>query len=56
MAYQPKAMDSNIRPSKVYNATININNAKSEKNYKTKEEVENNQQWGKILLSQNFST
>jgi hypothetical protein len=56
MADQPKAMDSNIRPSKVYNAMININNAKSEKNYTTKEEAENNQQWGEDLLQQNFST
>jgi len=42
----PKAMDSNTRPSKVYTTTININNAKSEEDYTIEEEVENNQQWG----------
>jgi hypothetical protein len=36
----PKAMDSNIKPSKVYIITTNINNAKSEEDYTTKEEVE----------------
>jgi hypothetical protein len=39
-------MDNKIEPSKVY-TIANINNARSEKNYTKKEEVENNSQWGK---------
>jgi hypothetical protein len=39
-------MDSNTRPSKVYTIATNINNAKIEEDYTTKEEGENNQQWG----------
>jgi hypothetical protein len=39
-------MDSKTRPSKVYTTTININNARSEKDYTIEEETENNQQWG----------
>jgi hypothetical protein len=38
----PKAMDNKTRPSKVYIIVININNSKSEKNYTTKEETDNN--------------
>jgi len=39
-------MDSKTRPSKVYTIAININNARSEKDYTTEEEIENNQHWG----------
>ncbi len=39
-------MDSNTRPLEVYTAATNINNARSEEDYTTEEEVENNQQWG----------
>jgi len=39
-------MDSKTRPSKVYTTVVNIHNSKSEKNYTTKEETDNNQQWG----------
>jgi hypothetical protein len=46
MAYNPKAMDSNTRPLKVYIAATNINNVRSEENYIIEEEIENNQQWG----------
>jgi hypothetical protein len=31
----PKVMDSKTRPSKVYTIAININNARSEKDYTT---------------------
>jgi len=37
-------MDNDIRPLEVYIVAININNARNEKDYTTKEEVENNQQ------------
>jgi hypothetical protein len=40
-----KAMDRKTTRSKVYIAA-NLNNARSEKNYTTKEEVENNLPWG----------
>ncbi len=42
----PKVMDSNTKPLKVYTTIININNVRSEENYTTKEETVNNQQWG----------
>jgi len=38
-------MGRKTTPSKVYIAT-NLNNARSEENYTTKEEVENNLPWG----------
>ncbi len=39
-------MDNKTTPPKVYIAT-NLNNARNEKNYTTKKEVENNLQWQK---------
>ncbi len=39
-------MDSKTRPSKVYTIAVNSNNARSEKDYTTEEEIENNQHWG----------
>jgi hypothetical protein len=50
----PKAMDNKTRPSKVY-IVANVSNVRNEEDYKTKKEVENNLQWGKIMLLQNFS-
>jgi hypothetical protein len=50
----PKAMDNKIRPSRVY-IVANVSNVRNEEDYTTKKEVENNLQWGKILLLQNFS-
>ncbi len=41
----PKAMDNKTKPLKVYTIT-NMNNARNENDYTTKEEVENNSQWG----------
>jgi len=41
----PKAMHNKTKPLKVY-TIANMNNARSENNYTTKEEVENNFQWG----------
>jgi hypothetical protein len=37
-------MDKNTTPLEVYIVVININNARSEEDYITKEEAENNQQ------------
>ncbi len=42
----PKAMDNKTRTSKVY-IIVNLNNVGSEEEYTTKNEVENNPQWGK---------
>jgi hypothetical protein len=42
----PKAMDNKTKPLKVYTIT-NMNNGGSENDYTTKEEIENNSQWGK---------
>jgi hypothetical protein len=39
-------MDSKTKPYEVHTIAANINNAKSEEDYTTEEEVENNQQWG----------
>jgi hypothetical protein len=50
----PKAMDNKTRPSKVYIAT-NVSNVGNDQDYTPKKEVENNLQWGKNLLLQNFS-
>jgi len=50
----PKAMDSKTKTLEVYIKT-NISNLMSEKYYITKEEVENNPQWGEELLLQKFS-
>jgi hypothetical protein len=50
----PKAMENKTRPSKVYIAT-NVSNVRNEKNYTTEKEIENNLQWEKNLLLQNFS-
>ncbi len=50
----PKAMENKTRPSKVYIAA-NVSNVRNEKNYTTKKEIENNLQWEKNLLLQNFS-
>jgi hypothetical protein len=36
-------MDTKTKPYEVYTIVTNINNAKSEEDYTTKEEVENNQ-------------
>jgi len=47
-------MDNKTRPSKVY-IVANVSNVGNEEDYKTKKEVENNLQWGKIMLLQNFS-
>jgi hypothetical protein len=49
----PKAMDNKIRPLKVY-IVVNLKNARSEKNYTTNEEVENNPQWGKEFATAKF--
>jgi len=38
----PKAMDKNTTPLEVYIVVININNARSEEDYITKEEAKNN--------------
>jgi len=38
-------MDNTTRTSKVY-IVVNLNNARSEEEYTTKNEVENNPQWG----------
>jgi hypothetical protein len=38
-------MDGKTRPLQIY-ITTNMNNARSEKDYTTEEEIENNQQWG----------
>jgi len=38
-------MDNKIRPLEIY-ITTNLNNAKNEKEYTTKDEAENNPQWG----------
>jgi hypothetical protein len=43
-------MDSKTRPLEVYTIASNINNAKSEEDYTTEEEVENNQQWGEDFV------
>jgi hypothetical protein len=49
----PKVMDNKIRPLKVY-TVANLKNARSEKNYTTKEEVENNPQRGKEFATTKF--
>ncbi len=46
----PKAMDNKTRPSEVHTIATNINNAKSEEDYTTKEEAKNNQQWGEDFV------
>jgi hypothetical protein len=43
-------MDSKIGPLEVYITLTNINDARSEKNYATKEEAESNQQWGEDFI------
>lgn len=47
--FSPKAMDGKTQPSKVYIAT-NMNNVRSEKDYTTQEEDQNNQQWGEEFV------
>jgi hypothetical protein len=42
----PKVMDNKTKPWNIYTIT-NLNNARSEKDYTTEKEVENNPQWGK---------
>jgi hypothetical protein len=49
----PKAMDNKIRPSKIY-IVANMNNVRNEKNYTTKEEAENNPQWGENFVVTKF--
>jgi hypothetical protein len=44
--FNPKAMDNKTKPLKVYTIT-NMNNAGSENDYTTNEEVEKNSQWEK---------
>jgi len=48
----PKAMDSKTKTLEVY-TTTHMNNATSEENYATKEEVENNPQWGRNYCYKN---
>jgi hypothetical protein len=47
-------MDNKSKTLKVYIATY-MSNATSEEDYTSKEEVENNPQWGEELLLQIFS-
>jgi len=49
-----KAMDSKTRPLEVYTIAANINNAKSEEDYTTEGEAENNQQWGEDFVAVEF--
>jgi hypothetical protein len=46
-------MDSKTKTLEVYIAT-HMNNVTGEKNYTTKEEVENNPQWGRNYCYKNF--
>jgi hypothetical protein len=43
-------MDIKTRPLEVYTIVANINNVKNEEDCTTKEEVENNQQWGEDFV------
>lgn len=43
-------MDSKTKPLEVYTIAANISNEKSEEDYTTKEEAENNQQWGEDFV------
>ncbi len=52
----PKAMDTNTRPLEVYTAPTNINNARSEKDYTTKDETKNNQQWAEDFAATYVAT
>ncbi len=47
-------MDSKTKPSKVYTTSININNARSEKDYTIEEETKNNQQWEEDFAVREF--
>jgi hypothetical protein len=50
----PKAMGNKIKPSKVY-TTTNVSNVGNEKDYTTKQQVENNPQWGEeSIIAQLF--
>jgi hypothetical protein len=47
-------MDNKTRPSEVY-IELNLNNARSEKEYTTKNEAKNNPQWGEESVTTEFS-
>jgi len=49
----PKVMDNKTRPSKVY-IVVNLNNARSEKEYTIENEVKNNPYWGNKYVVAEF--